>query len=216
MRKPLISRFSKKDRRTPSPIRSWLSGADPLIHGYARSLQNAARILIERSLPDDAEERDGYSFPIILLYREAIEIHLKLLVGEGSNFLKTRTDPISLSKTHSLRWLAQIVCQIIKAVGWQADFHCAGVSTLADFNDLVDELESLDPIDQARYGSAVRKPDSRDALPLDIPRFANRMDALISLLDATADALAATWAQYEGEADDAEFPLRTDYDPTIQ
>ena len=56
----------------------------------------------------------------------SIELHLKTLVDEGSNFLKEGTDPLSLAKTHSLRWLAQIVCQIIKAVRWENEFKCDG------------------------------------------------------------------------------------------
>jgi hypothetical protein len=72
--------------------------------------------------------------PVVLLYREALELHLKALVGEGSSFLKSRTDPISLSRTRSLRWLAQIVCQIIRRVGWESEFTCEGVSSLADFS----------------------------------------------------------------------------------
>jgi hypothetical protein len=38
--------------------------------------------------------------------------------------LPTPTDPLTLAKTRSLRWLAQIVGQIIKAVGWENEFKC--------------------------------------------------------------------------------------------
>ena len=41
---------------------------------------------------------------------------MKFLIGEGGRFLAAPTDHLTLCKTHSLRWLAQIVCQIIKAV----------------------------------------------------------------------------------------------------
>jgi hypothetical protein len=84
--------------------------------------------------------------PIILLYRQALELHLKFLVDTGGNVPKSKTDPISLCQTHSLRWLAQIVCEAIKAVGWQNDFTCEGVSNLKDFSSLVDEIESSDPV----------------------------------------------------------------------
>jgi hypothetical protein len=57
--------------------------------------------------------------PVILLYRQSVELHLKALVDEGCNFLPSPTDPISLYKTHSLRWLAQIVCQIVKTVQYR-------------------------------------------------------------------------------------------------
>jgi hypothetical protein len=67
-------------------------------------------------------------------------------VGEGSNFLPSPTDPLTLAKTRSLRWLAQIVCQIIRAVKWENEFKCEGVASLADFSALIAELEALDPV----------------------------------------------------------------------
>ena len=47
---------------------------------------------------------------------------------------------------HSLRRLIQIVCQIVKKVGWENEFSCDGVSTLSDFSDLVNQLDAVDPV----------------------------------------------------------------------
>ena len=133
--------------------------------------------------------------PAILLYRQSVELHLKALVGEGSNFLPSPTDPITLYKTHSLRWLAQIVCQIIKAVRWEDEFKCEGIATLADFSAVVNELEALDPVSIAVHsGSRARDGSVPDQLePPNIVRFAKQLDSLLTLLDVTADALAAEW-----------------------
>ena len=141
--------------------------------------------------------------PVILLYRQAVELHLKALVGEGGTSLATPTDNITLSKTHSLRWLAQIVCQIIKAVKWEGEFKCKGVASLADFSALVNELEELDPV------SYVVRSDHR-GLPGNVPpplqkanvlELVPRLDALLDLLAATADGLAATWDLMEDGED---------------
>ena len=67
-------------------------------------------------------------------------------MGEGSNFLTSPADPITLYKTHSLRWLAQIVCQIIKTVRWEGQFKCEGIATLVDFSAVVKDLEALEPV----------------------------------------------------------------------
>jgi hypothetical protein len=57
-----------------------------------------------------------------------------------------------------LRWLAQIVRQIIRAVNWESEFKCEGVASLADFSALMSELEALDPVTVAvRPGN--RHPD---------------------------------------------------------
>jgi hypothetical protein len=145
--------------------------------------------------------------PVILLYRQSLELHLKALVGEGGNFLKSRTDPISLYRTHSLRWLAQIVCQIIKAIGWESEFTCEGVSSLSAFNALVNEVESLEPIAQAVL-------PSQQHPAFEVRSFATQMDALLDLLDVTADALAATWDQLSRVSSDEEaFDVEEDFKP---
>jgi hypothetical protein len=136
--------------------------------------------------------------PILWLYRQSLELHLKALVGEGSNFLKSKTDPISLYQTHSLRWLAQIVCQVIKAVGWESEFVCEGISNLAGFSSLINEIESLDPVSCATSFANARDRGwaSRTFQKINGAQFAGKLDALLDLLDATTDALAATWNQH--------------------
>jgi hypothetical protein len=118
-----------------------------------------------------------------LLYRDALELHLKALVGEGSGFLRSRTDPISLSPTRSLRWLAQIVCQIIRTVGWESDFTCEGVSSLADFSALIDEVESFNPVTRAIRAARAKDPNSVSQYyrTFNVVEFAKKMDGLLHL-----------------------------------
>ncbi len=183
--------------RLPKPIdtpnRSWHNGGDIEIGLYARSLHRAAQTLI-KSLELEPNPKTAWdACPILLLYRQAIELHLKFLVGEGGNFLPTPTDSITLYKTHSLRWLAQIVCQIIKSVKWEKEFRCEGISTLAEFSAAVAELEALDPVVLAVH-SGNRTADGwvpPQLQPPNVVRFAKKLDVLIDLLDSTADGLAA-------------------------
>jgi hypothetical protein len=206
MKKTPVIGLLKSREKSEIPIRSWHNGGETEIRFYARSLQNAARTLIGKPEPKPSARPDWDVCPVVLLYRQALEIHLKMLVGDGSNFLRNRTDPISLSTTHSLRWLAQIVCQIIRAVGWENNFTCGGVSSLADFSALVNEVESFDPITRAIRSSTAGGANSVSQYyrEFDVVRFANNLDALLDLLNSTAEALAATWDQraaFEG-ADD--------------
>lgn len=122
--------------------------------------------------------------PAVLLYRQAMELELKMLVDAGDRFLGERIDPISLSSTRSLRWLAQIVCRIVKAVGWEHAFTCDGVGNLAEFRSAMDELQLLDPLTRGSVG---------DARPFEIRAFVSRMESLLDLLSSTSDGLAATW-----------------------
>jgi hypothetical protein len=180
--------------------RHWHNGGDIEIMMYARSLHRTAMKLVA-SLDLEPNVKGAWdACPVVLLYRQSVELYLKALVDEGGDFLKERTDSISLAKTHSLRWLAQIVGQIIKAVKWETEFKCQGVSSLAEFSALIGELEELDPVAVAmRPGH--RRPDGwvpNQLLPPNVVQFARKLDCLIALLDATADALAATNGMMDG------------------
>ena len=183
---------------------SWHNGGDIEILLYARSLRKAAKTLIETLHLAPNPQTAWEACPVILLYRQSVELHLKALVGEGSNFLPSPTDPITLYKTHSLRWLAQIAGQIIKVVRWENAFKCEGVTSLADFSAVVNKLEALDPVTVAvRPGN--RRSDCwvpNELLPANVVQFSKTLDALIDLLDATADALAAMGDQVESSVEE--------------
>ena len=158
--------FSRARTRARSAELTWHNGAEAEVYFYARSLQRAAKKLVENHEPQQNPGMDWDACPVILPYRQVLELRLKTLVGEGSNFLKSRTDPISLYRTCSLRWLAQIVCQIIRTVGWEKELTCEGVASLSAFTALVNEIESLDPVTQA-----VNPPSAGSSVSQCYPRF---------------------------------------------
>src|ERR1039457_6601989 len=195
-KKPPIIRLAKPKAVFQSDERSWHNGGVIEIGLYARSLHKAAKTLIATLDLEPNSKTAWDACPAILLYRQSVELHLKALVGEGSNFLPSPTDPITLYKTHSLRWLAQIVCQIIKAVRWESQFKCEGIAALADFSAVVNELEALDPVSIAVHSRRRARHDGSVPHQLQRPtvvQFAKNLDPLLELLDSTADALAAEW-----------------------
>lgn len=181
----------------PAPLRakerSWHNGGDAELHLYARSLRRAAKAVIANLGLTSSPTAGWDASPVVLLYRNAMELYLKELVGEGCGLLPTPTDPLTLYKTHSLRWLAQIVCQIIKTARWESKFRCESVTDLAAFTALVGELEMTDPIVNAV--TSINR--SRDGsvppflMPHNVVRLSRRLDSLLDLLEATTDALAA-------------------------
>lgn len=194
-KQPLVFRLANPEPIFQSNERSWHNGGDIEAGLYARSLHKAARTFIA-ALDLEANPKTAWdACPAILLYRQSVELHLKALVGEGSNFLPSPTDPITLYKTHSLRWLAQIVCQIIKAVRWETEFKCEGIASLSDFSALVSELEALDPVSIAVQSSSRARDGSapHQLQPPNVVRIAGKLDCLLNLLDSTAHALAAEW-----------------------
>jgi hypothetical protein len=213
-KKPTVLRFSR-EAKAESAERSWHNGGNIEIYQYALSLRQAARTLAEQ-LELENPRSHWADAPIILLYRQALELHLKLLVGVGTNFLKTKVDPISLASTHSLRWLAQITGQIIRKLGWENTFTCECITSLADFRALVNEVESLEPVAQAIRSSKGRNSVSDSFLRFNVVQFAGRLDCLLDLLDVTADALAATWDQRkQGISAKIHFKPEDEFKPTI-
>jgi hypothetical protein len=79
----------------------------------------------------------------------------------------------------------------------------------------VSEFEALDPVAVAvRPGN--RHPDGwvpHQLQPVNVVQFAKKLDALLVLLDATADALAAMSGKESGEE---KFHIGDDFEPTIQ
>jgi len=201
-KKPPIIRFPEDQKAAAqTDDRHWHNGGDIEIHLYARSLHKAAKTLVQSLDLEPNTKTPWDACPVILLYRQSVELHLKVLVDEGSNFLKERTDSTTLYRTRSLRWLAQILCQIIKAVRWEKEFRCEGVASLSDFSSLVSEIETLDPVAVA-VQSRNRRPDGSvpDQLqPPNVVGLAKKLDALLELLATTAGGLTAAWdLQKEG------------------
>jgi hypothetical protein len=177
-------------------ILKWKCIPDEDIFLYARSCRKAAETTM-RTMKLDGEPFAAFdACAIVFLYRYAVEVHLKALVlGDGGNFLTTKPDPLSVYKTRSLSWLGQFACQIVAAVGWEGEFRCEGIESLADFKVFIDELNDSGPASFGfRISIAPPVPDSDAAtLAPAVREFVRRTEALLELLERTADGLAAEW-----------------------
>lgn len=161
---------------------------------YAHSFHEAAKALAASFRIDPDALAPSAAYPVVFMYRHAVELHLKAIVlGEGGNFLATKPDPISISTSHSVSWLAQIACRIVTALKWEPEFRCEGIEDLADFKAAVEKVNSVDP------GSYTFRWPIDPQSEASVRQFAKRMDALIELLASTADAIAAEWDLRSGE-----------------
>ncbi len=178
------------------------------LYFLAQSCQKAAKRLAEPLQLGSNPLGEFDVYPVLHIYRHAMELFLKAMVlGDGGNFLATKPDHISISKTHSLSWLAQFVVQIVTALGWEERFRCEGVEDLAGFKAIIEEVNRID-VGHGMFrvwGDLVTR----------LPELLRRVDALSSLLNSTADALAAEW---DLRNEDVEGGWRdgTDFEPTIQ
>jgi hypothetical protein len=166
---------------------------------HARSFHTAAKKLV-RLLDVDPGFLPELDFcPALTLYRHAVELHLKVIVlGEGGRFLATPPDELSVQKTRSLSWLAQFVCQIVTTLRWEDAFRTTGIENLAGFKAVIEEANGIDPTYRSFVCPAEPPGGTAGVGPIGLRShvlaFLERMDALIELLEVTADGLAAEWA----------------------
>jgi hypothetical protein len=175
---------------------NWHHSSEDEFCFYARSFHKAAQALVRRLESDKNLRTDWDACPVVFMYRQAVELHLKaIILGSGANFLPSKPDPAWVYQTHSLRRLLLRVWRVLKAVGWDQHFKCEGVSDLAELRAIFDDLDALDAGSFAfRYPVASSEPQAAlGQLTFNLQEFAKQMDAVLDLLNATADALAATW-----------------------
>jgi hypothetical protein len=192
---------------------NWRNVPEPDFYRYAQSFHAAAKRLA--GMLDSAPVTALDLCPVLSPYRKAVELSLKVVVlGEGSNFLPTKPDPISVHKIRSVSWLAQFVCQIITTLNWEEEFRCEGVESLADFKSVIEDLNAVDADFHAFRCPA--DPVTPDAVSGDLTsavrEFVHRLDAVLDLLDGTADALAAEWDLRSGKND---WDGGTEFKPTV-
>ena len=201
-------------------ILDWRNVPEQEFFLYARAFHVAAKKMALALEPDPGPFTSFAVCPVVFIYRHALELHLKaLILGDGSNFLATKPDRMSVYKTHSVSWLSQFVCQIVTTLNWEKEFRCEGIETLADFKTFVEDVNSINPGPYSfRYPASTETQDSvENNSTFNVREFGRKMDALLELLDSTADALAATWdTQSEAVALDAALHAGKDIEPTIQ
>lgn len=164
-------------------------GRDYLL--FARAYYSAAKKLARTLDVDPGPIPEFDLCPILWAYRHAIELHLKVIVlGEGSTFLATRPDELSVDKTRSLSWLAQFVTQIVTTLRWEEEFKTEGIASLADFKAVIEEANGID----ATFDAFRCPTDSEaEAVKSAVVDFVRRLDDVVELLARTADSLAAEW-----------------------
>jgi hypothetical protein len=199
--------------------RNWRTALNQDLRLYAQSFHAAAKQLAEAPEFDSGALADFAASPVVFIYRHALELHLKaVILGDGGNFLATKPDQLSIYKTHAVAWLAQFVSQIVTALQWEPEFKCPGVGNLDDFKAVIENIHSVDPgsyvfrlpVTGEAHGSVPRQ------ATFNVREFATTMDALLELLDSTADALAAEWdMRSDATAMGADANGRG-FEPTIQ
>ncbi len=193
--KKKVPSLSRKSISSPPPdntVLKWRSIPPRDFHRYAQSSYSAAKKLARTLEVDPGPVLEFDLCPVLSAYRYAIELHLKVIVlRESEKFLASGPDELSVHKTRSVSWLAQFVAQIITALKWENRFTAEGIHSLNDFKAVIEEANNIErTFDAFRCPANPDRPDNLVPAVLD---FVRRLDAVVVLLESTADALAAEW-----------------------
>jgi hypothetical protein len=148
---------------------------------------------------------DFKAYPVVFMYRHALELHMKAVILAGSPMLSSpEVDREKLFTTHSLDVLRQQVERVFDAYEWGWDLGVPHFETLEDFRGAIAELAGVDagsytfryPIDtkgRASLSSHFR---------FNLFEFCETLDGLLIVLKgATIGAYEEFQARAEAEAE---------------
>lgn len=157
---------------------------------------------------------DFRAYPIVFLYRHALELYIKAVIIIGSPMLAIKEMPVvnrqSLLKTHSLEKLSNELERVFDAYEWDWDLGTPNFQSLEDFRKIIRELHEVD-----EKSDAFRYPlDTKGCASLpfrfcfDLFGFCEILDSLFSVLEGAAYlAYDELQAIYELRADAREWEL---------
>ncbi len=181
-----------------------------LFQDYARAYHKAAKRLFEElrlTLCDEdrfGDHRDMDAHPIAFLYRHALELYLKTVIDFGNPLRYLRSKPpkrrAQILKGHGLTSLLPSVRETFDLIDcadvWSAPL-CQSVDDIERIVRAVDYVKH----DALRYPVRIKKGKLEEALPgglgFDVWIFAEKMDALLGVLDA---AVSKVWDVFQRES----------------
>jgi hypothetical protein len=132
---------------------------------------------------------DFEGYPILFLYRHALELYMKAIVYRGAQLLQLLDiDSPEISRLftdHRLSILLPGVKAIFDGIGWTWDTEIAGISNFEDFTKLVKGIEVIDPWSYSfRYPTNTKgKAALNHHTRINVLEFARKMDPILDLLD---------------------------------
>jgi hypothetical protein len=168
------------------------------LSAFAQGYHNAGKKLADqiaaaRGYPD----YDGY--PILFLYRHALELYLKAIIYRGAMLLKlvsnTTIDAERLMTKHELTVFLPAIRAIFEAQEWNWEFDVSGLETFDDFCDLVKEIERIDPRSYSfRYPTSKKGTAALEHhFVINVLSFARNMDGVLELLSGAVTGLDESW-----------------------
>ena len=168
------------------------------LSAFAAGYHEAGKTLVSK-MESAAGYRDYEGYPILFLYRHALELYLKAIVYRGAQLLGLISDEKrnteKLLTSHKLTQLLPTIEAIFRVAEWEWDFELIGLRSFDDFADLIKEIEKIDPQSYCfRYPVDTT---GEAALPqhivVNVVTFGKKMDSVLELLSGAVTGLQDHW-----------------------
>jgi hypothetical protein len=190
----------------PHPIQGWVTfkvhpDAVKDLESYAAGYHDAAKTLAAK-MHRSRHPPHFSGFPVLFLYRHALELYLKAVVYLGTQLITMRGGQEikvdGLLKEHSLQRLVPPLEKVLEGLGWLKEFRSRGIRSFRDFRKLVGRIDQFDSGSYAfRYPVNTK---GHRALPeaffMNALGFAKSLDPILELLDTAIFAMNAEVEQY--------------------
>lgn len=151
---------------------------------------------------------DYEGYPILFLYRHALELYLKAIVYQGALLVgvisEKRIDAPRLFRWHELDKLLRPLESIFKALDW--DFEGTDLTSFEDFAQVIKTIQGVDPSSYVFRYPVTREGEAYfpQGFIVNVVSFARRMDGILEFLSDAANGIpeqlrADAEAQYELE-----------------
>jgi|SoiMetStandDraft_2_1073263.scaffolds.fasta_scaffold55092_1 hypothetical protein len=168
------------------------------LSAFAAGYHEAGKTLISK-MESAPGYRDYEGYPILFLYRHALELYLKAIVYRGAQLLGLISDEKpnteKLLTNHKLIRLLPTIEAIFRAVEWKWDFEVSGLKSFDDFADLIREIEKIDPQSYCfRYPvNTTGEAALSKHFVVNVVNFGKKMDSVLDLLSGAVTGLQERW-----------------------
>lgn len=164
---------------------------------------------------------DFRAYPVVFLYRHALELYMKAVILVGSPMLDTKgipqVDRQGLLKTHSLDKLRQELERVFEAYEWEWDLGSPHFQSLEDFRKTIGDLHTIDAGSYAfRYPLDTKGGASLAShFRFNLFEFCEVLDSLLSALEGAAiGAYEEHQATLQARAEAHQWEMENaDYEP---
>lgn len=169
---------------------------DPIddLAAFARGYHDAGRLLAhEMASAQGYRDFDGY--PILYIYRHALELYLKAVVYRGAQLVHLldvgHIDTSKLFQSHRLSSLLPALTAVLESLDRKGDFETPRLQSYDELADLVRGVDEIDP-DSFAFRYPITKgqgPAIERHTVLNAVAFAEHLDPVLDLLDGAVTGL---------------------------